>query len=419
MSRFVLSSGVLVDPAEAVVLGERTVVAEDGVVVDVLDAPAAAAAVRSAIAGADVVLDAGGRFVLPGFVDAHVHLSITTMDFASTSTRSSVTWALEMAAVAEAMVARGYTTVRDTGGDVAGLRQAIRRGLVAGPRVVAAGRVLTQTGGHGDLRSRVDVEPPSCGCRIEADWFAHIADGVDAVRAAARHELRQGAGFLKLMASGGVASPSDPLEAVQYTHDEIAAIVTEAEHRGTYATAHAYTPAAIDQAVGAGVRCIEHGNLLDAATAATMAARGVTLVPTLITYQAMEELGEKFGLPEVNRAKNRGVLEAGFRAVELAREAGVTLGLGSDLLGEAHGLQNREFELRAEVEPAADVLRSAFVVNPELCGLAGKVGVVAPGAFADLVVVDADPTVDVASLGRWETNVAAVVSCGRVVRSRL
>jgi imidazolonepropionase-like amidohydrolase len=290
--------------------------------------------------------------------------------------------------------------------------------MVAGPRVIAAGRVLSQTGGHGDVRARHEVSSPGCGCQIDSDWFAHIADGPDAVRRAARFELRSGAAFLKVMASGGVASPSDPLEAVQYTAEELAAAVVEADHRSTYVTAHAYTPAAIAPAVRAGVACIEHGNLLDAATAELMAEEDVVLVPTLVTYLAMEEVGEKHGLPARNRAKNRGVLEAGLRAVELAAAAGVRLGLGSDLLGESEGLQAREFELRGDLQSAAAVLQAAFVVNAELCGLAGEIGTLSPGAHGDVIVVDEDPTVHVASLARWESNLHAVVQAGRVVFAR-
>jgi len=392
-------------------LGPRTVVAEAGTLVDV-DAGAAkpTGAEREEI-------DARGAFLLPGLIDAHVHLGITTMDFARLARQSETERALEMARAAERTLARGFTTVRDTGGDVRGLIAAIRRGLCAGPRVVHAGRVLSQTGGHGDLRAG-RIDEAGCACQVHTDWFSHVCDGADAVMRAARVELRAGSDFLKLMASGGVASPSDPLDATQYTAAEIRAATVEAAHRHTYVTAHAYTPDAIALAVENGVACIEHGNLLDDATAARMAAAGTVLVPTLVTYRAMRELGDKLGLPARNLEKNRGVFEAGLRSVEIARRNGVELGLGTDLLGEAQDQQADELAIRADLEPAADVLRAMYRTNARLCGLEDAIGVIQPGAHADLVLSDVNPLDDLASLARPTRVLSHVIQAGRVVRRR-
>lgn len=409
----VIRNGNVLDPDAGEVIGERTVVIEADTIVDVSESPYRGEP--------DLDIDAAGHFVLPGFVDAHVHHTFPTMDFGRLARMSMTELSIGMALAAEATLNRGFTTVRDTGGAIAGLVAAVRSGMTPGPRIARAGRVISQTGGHGDFRAASAVELPTCGCQIHTDHHgnAQIADGPDACRKAARFELREGSDFLKIMSSGGVASPSDPFDALQYTPEEIRAITTEADHRGTYVTSHAYTPEAIMMAADAGVQCIEHGNMLDQATAEHLADLRVAMVPTLVTYRAMDELGPKVGLPEANLAKNRGVFAAGQRSIEIAKAAGVELGLGTDLLGEAQPRQNEELAIRAELEPAVDVLRSMYVTNVRLCGLEGKVGTISPGAFADIVVSAVDPIDDLRGLAEPEANLAAIVKGGVPVRLRL
>lgn len=387
-------------------VGERHVTIEDEVIVDVAESRPTSTA--------DVTIDARGHFVLPGFIDAHVHHVFPTMDFPRLFAMRPVELAIAMARHAEAFVRRGFTTVRDTGGDTAGLVDAIAAGRCGGPRIVRAGRPLSQTGGHADFSRPAGIGDGLCSCQVHSSAFSHVADGPDAVRTAARSELRDGADFIKIMASGGVASPDDPFDAMQYTAEEIGAITVETDHRHTYTTAHAYQPDAMRLAVENGVRCIEHGNLLDAGTATLLVEHGVTLVPTLVTYAAMKAIGAEVGLPARNLEKNDGVLEHGLRSIEVARAAGVRLGLGTDLLGEASGWQRRELEIRADLEPASDVLRSMYVVNAELLGLSGTVGVLAPGAAADVVVTAVDPLEDLAGLAA-DDAVVGVVARGRVV----
>jgi imidazolonepropionase-like amidohydrolase len=253
---------------------------------------------------------------------------------------------------------------------------------------------------------------------MDSDAFSIIADGADAVRKAARHLLREGSDFLKIHVSGGVASPSDPLHSLQYTPEEIIAAVTEAEHRDTYVAAHAYTPEAIQMAVANGVRTVEHGNLIDDDTARLMADVGATLVPTLVTYRAMHKLGEQLGLPAANLDKNAVVYEAGLASVERALHAGVTMGLGTDLIGESQVMQNQELLIRAEVQPAEDVLRSMWNVNPLLCKLEGRVGVIAPGAYGDIVISRVDPLDDLAGFADPAASLTHVIQGGRVVVDR-
>jgi len=388
--------------------GERAIVIDDGVIVEVADTYSGPA---------DVTIDAAGQFVLPGLIDGHVHFRLATMNFRALSTMSEVEFGIRMATLARETVERGFTTVRDLGGDVTGLVRAISKGVASGPRIIRAGRMLTQTGGHGDTEGG-HREVPSCACAMRNTAFGIVADGPDAVRKAARHNLRDGSDFLKVHVSGGVATPSDPLDSVQYTHDEIHAAVVEAEHRHTYVAAHAYSPESIELAVGAGVHTIEHGNLLNDDAAKVMANANAVLVPTLVTYEAMDEVGEKFGLPRANREKNTVVYNAGIESLEIARRNGVTMGFGTDLLGETQARQNRELAIRHQVEPAADVLRSMWVTNAALCHLEGKIGVLAPGAFGDVVVSRVNPLEDLDSFAEPTNALSTVIQGGTVVAWR-
>jgi imidazolonepropionase-like amidohydrolase len=363
-------------------------------------------------------IDLEGRTLMPGLIDAHVHCAITTLNLAAMTAKPATLVAHEAGRILSGMLRRGFTTVRDAGGADYGLAQAVERGLVEGPRIFYSGRVLSQTGGHGDFTPRED-SPRLCACQIHTSGFSHVADGVPAVRKAAREELRRGASQVKIMASGGVASPSDPIWNLQYSAEEMRAIVEEAEGWRTYAMAHAYTPDAIRRAVDAGVRTIEHGNLIDRPTAEAMRAKNAYLVPTLVTYFALDELGRKLGFPAVSQAKVKDVLDSGLASLEIARAAGVPIGFGTDLLGETHDQQSREFEIRARVLPAAEVIRSATVVNAEILNRSGELGVVAPGALADLLVVDGDPLANLALLAEPEKHLLAVVKAGRFVVDRL
>lgn len=403
-----LSSGEAVPGSSVRIEGDRIVeVARDG---------------QRVQAGDDVVrLDAGGRTLLPGFIDAHVHAAITTMDLAAMGRRSLTRIGIEAKAILERMLRRGFTTVRDAGGLDAGLKDAAQAGLISGPRIFRSGRVMSQTGGHGD------TSPPNhgsgqlhlCACSIHTTGFAHVADGPDAVRRAVREELKGGADQIKVMAGGGVATPSDPIDMVQYTEPEIRAAVEEAAKRRTYAFAHAYVPDAIIQAVHAGVRSIEHGNLLDAAAAEVMADRGCFLVPTLVVYDQIAEFGRQLNFPAESMAKLHSVLTSGFTAIETALAAGVEIGFGTDLLGETHDAESKEFQLRAQVQSPLDVLRSATLVNAELLGKTGELGVIAPGAFADLLLIDGNPLDDIALTSGQGDHLDLIVRSGEIIENRL
>ena len=389
-------------------LREGAVRIADGRIVEVSETPIRESAARE--------IDLRGRVLMPGLIDAHVHVVITTMNLAAMNHRPPTLVSQEARVIIEGMARRGFTTVRDAGGADWGLAQAVDAGLIRGPRIFYSGHVLSQTGGHGDFRPRDDSP---CGCDIHTSGFAHVADGVSQVRRAAREELRRGATQVKIMASGGVASPSDPIWNLQYSEEEMRAIVGEAEGWQTYAMAHAYTPEAISRAVDAGVRTIEHGNLIDARTAREMAERDAFLVPTLVTYHALDELGRQLGFPEVSQRKVKDVLDAGLESLEIARDAGVEVGFGTDLLGETHDQQSREFRIRSEVLSPAEVIRSATLTNARILNREGELGEIAVGARADLVVVDGDPLADLALLEDQGKHLPLVMKDGEPLVDRL
>jgi imidazolonepropionase-like amidohydrolase len=402
-----VSEGTVLDTATMELVENQTVVIEADRIVDVVDG-------RSSVT-ADVNIDAAGQYIMPGFIDGHFHHWIVTMDFARLSKMTAVERGIMMAVLAEGTVERGFTTIRDAGGDNRGLMRAIASGACRGPRIIQAGRILSQTGGHGDFRDG-DAPVPECGCQMFHDHAGFVVDGVDACRKAARQALRDGSQFVKIMTSGGVSSPSDPFDSVQFTSEEIRAITVETDHRHTYTTSHAYLPASIQLAIENGVKCIEHGNGLDAPTAVRMVELGITMVPTLIAYKALDEIGPKVGFPESMLAKNNGVFEMGQNAVEIAKAAGVELGFGTDLLGEGHHLQNEEFAIRANLEPPADVLRSMYVTNAKLCQMEGEIGTVTAGAYADLVVSRVNPLEDLAALSEPDANLSSIVIQGEPIR---
>lgn len=357
------------------------------------------------------VIDAAGGTVMPGLVDAHVHILVTSTDAADRENWTPGYATVRALRSAGEMLRRGFTTVRDVGGADYGMARALDEGLVSGPRLIFGGKALSQTGGHGDFRSLNDDSQPCC--QLKPD-FGRIADGVDAVRHAARDEFRKGAHHLKLVVSGGVASPTDEISAIQYTPEEIRAAVVEAENHNRYVTVHAYHPRAINQALKAGVRCVEHGNLLDDESIRLLVEQDAFLVPTIITYEAMHEVGEASGLSAGSLKKLDEVRTAAVDALERAHRAGVNLVYGSDLLG---GLQTRqldEFTIRGRVQPSLDVIRSATSTAARLLGMEGRIGTLNPGALADLIVLDGDPEHDLAVLTAPERNLRHVIRGGAV-----
>lgn len=362
------------------------------------------------------VVDCGGRVLMPGLIDAHVHVYAAGLNLVRLA-QSPVTYLAHFAAqFLHSSLDRGFTTVRDVGGADVGLANAIRDGLLGlVPRLFYGGRVISQTGGHGDFRPGDHLLDAGhcCGCSYHGDLMSTIADGVDAVRKAVREELRRGASHIKIMGSGGVASPTDPLDRCQYSDEEIRAAVDEAERAGHYVAAHCHPKEAVRRAAALGVRTIEHATLIDAPTAEFVAAKGAFAVPTISTLIALAEEGETLGFPPASMEKLRRVADVAVSSLGVMKKAGVKMGFGTDLLGALHVRQSTEFTLRGRELPAIDVLRSACSINAEILGQTGKLGCIREGAMADLLVVDGNPLEDLAVLGSGADRLAVIMKDGR------
>lgn len=362
-------------------------------------------------------IDAGQATLIPGLIDAHVHIGAVEVDFgrqAGVHPPSMI--AFLMAQRLRHLLDRGYTTVRDCGGADWGFKQAVDQGLIPGPRIIISNRMLSQTGGHGDMRTRAQTGDP-CDNHAGFGMVFSIADGVPEVRRAVREQVRMGADFIKVMASGGAASPTDKLDCAQYSEEELRIIVEEAQMAGIYVAAHAIPAISIERAVKAGARTIEHGNFLDDATAALMAQHGTYLVPTIATYVMASRHPERYNDPPEVTAKVNSAAEAALRALEAAHRAGVVIGSGSDLLGEEIAWLNHEHLLKSEVLGAPAALHAATGANAEVLGRA-DIGVLEAGRRADIVAVAGNPLHDVAVLGD-EAGIRLVIKDGEVHRNDL
>ena len=333
-----------------------------------------------------------GKTLMPGLTDAHVHVCAVDANIPEQHRNSppSLIAAKAMRRIEQALL-QGFTTVRDAGGADYGFREAVDSGLYPGPRLLVSGRALSQTGGHADKRRRAEwIAPVEC-C---VGMVGVIADGADEVRRAAREQFRHDVDQLKIMASGGAMSPGDELDTTQYTVDEMRAAVEEARAVGKYVLAHAYSPSAVRNALAAGVRCIEHGNLIDAAVAREIKKAGAYLVPTMVTYEAIWREGKNYGIADhlifkINQARERTV-----DGLTHAYRAGCKIGSGSDLLGDMMAQRAVELELKGQVMKPMEVLLSATRVNAEIFRMEDRIGSVEPGKCADLLLVKGNPLKD-------------------------
>jgi imidazolonepropionase-like amidohydrolase len=363
-------------------------------------------------------IDLRGKTLMPGLIDCHVHVIAALLDLGRNAALPDALVAYHAARIMKDMLNRGFTTVRDLGGATHALVEALEQGLIVGPRLVICGKALSQTGGHSDFRGRYDSRDADYQTR-RLGTMGRICDGVDACRQAARDELRQGATFVKIMANGGVASPTDPIAFLGFSRDEITAMVEEARNAQTYVAAHLYTDEAIARAVECGVRSVEHANLIEPPTARLMRERGAIACPTLVAYEALKNEGESLGFPPESVAKIDDVRIRSPRSLEILLEAGVTMAYGTDLLGGLHRHQSEEFVIRGRVLKPIEVIRSTTCHAAELIGMVGKIGVITPGAFGDLVVVDGDPLRDLSLLTEQGRHLPAIVKDGQFIKNEL
>ena len=396
-------SGRIGAPVQLVVEGERI---------------AGTAALTEAVDDARVIAG-GGRVVLPGLIDAHVHVVAASHDLVGLALQPPSLVTAQASAIMRGMLHRGFTTVRDAAGADFGLQEAQQRGLFEGPRLYIAGFPVCQTGGHADMRPKgVRSQSMFCAC-AGLGLIGAIADGVGEVRRAVREQVRNGANQIKIMAGGGISSPTDPLEGTQFSIDELRAACEEAEAANHYTMAHAYSPRAVTRAVQAGVRSIEHGNLIDEASARVMKTHGAYLVPTLSTYAALADEGTRLGWSAEMLDKLARVQDRGIEAVRIAQAEGVPVVFGTDLLGHMHDRQSGEFDLRLQAMGPVQALQSATIVAARLMRAEADIGHLQPGARADLLLVDGDPTTSLAMLTAPETGIRLLMQGGRTVRQSL
>jgi imidazolonepropionase-like amidohydrolase len=369
-------------------------------------------------AGHDSIVDCSGMTLMPGLTDAHVHIGAVNVNILDQHREypSNLT-ALLMAGILTDTLMQGFTTVRDAGGADWSFKAAVERGVVEGPRLLVSDKPLSQTGGHGDWRRRSETQSPEIFCPT-AGMRSVVCDGADAVRRAAREQLRLGADQIKIMASGGAMSPADELAATQYQIAEIRASVEVAEAAGTYVMAHAYNDGSVRNCLEAGVRSIEHGNLIDEETAAMIARSNAYLVPTLVTYEALSDEGDAYGVPENVIRKIDEAREVGIRALRYAYEAGAKIASGSDLLGPLQDRKARELEIKTEVMSPMESLMSATKTNAELFGLQDLIGTVEEGKLADLLVVEGNPLEDISVL-QDRNNLKIIIKGGRTFKNEL
>lgn len=387
---------------------EGHVMIEGGTIREVSDRPISSNEARR--------VDLHGRTLMPGLIDAHVHVIASEVNLARHALLPDALVAFRAAKIMHGMLMRGFTTIRDLGGATEGLRAAREEGHFDAPRMVICGKALSSTGGHSDGRGRWDSRDMGwlegrLGC------LGRLADGVDAVRRACREEIKAGADYIKIMANGGVASPTDPIAFLGYSKDEIRAAVEEAAMAQTYVAAHLYTDEAIGRAVECGVRSLEHCNLIEESTARKAAEAGCIACPTLVTYEALKEEGASLGLGPESVAKIDTVRLRGLDSLEVMRRAGLTMAFGTDLLGEMHRHQSEEFVIRGRVLPAIEVIRSTTVHAARLLRMEGRIGVVAPGAHADLIVVEGDPLANLSLLTGQGQHLSAIMLGGRLVKT--
>lgn len=361
-------------------------------------------------------IDMKGAYLMPGLVDSHVHVTAITPNFALLETLSPFYVGAKSNELLTDMLMRGFTTVRDAGGADYGLAQAVDEDSIIGPRIMYCGRALSQTGGHGDMRAPGQQHFEGCFC---CAGLGRVCDGVSEVRRAARDEIRKGATQIKIMASGGVSSPTDRVDSTQFSIEELDAIVEEATAANIHTMAHAYTARAINRLVPRGITSIEHGNLMDEESCRLMVEYGTYLTPTLVTYDALAREGVEAGMAPHLQQKVYDVLEAGHAALKMAYKAGVKMLYGSDLLGRMQVHQLSEFTIRKQVISNEDLIRAATCNAADAYGYTGDFGEIMVGARADLIAYGRNPLDDIDVVTDPQNELKVIMKAGRLYKNLL
>jgi len=411
MSTLLLKNAVVIDGTGGDPIANGSVVLEGDRIKEVLRGPSG-----QLPPGAQTI-DCRNQTLLPGLIDGHVHLGAVDANIMEQQRLYPPSMlVIRTLKVIQEALDQGFTTVRDAGGADAGYREAQRQGLIPGPRMFVSGCALSQTGGHGDFRLPTEVRSPS---QDLAGVATRICDGVDEVRRGAREQLRRGADFVKVMGGGGCMSPSDEIDTSQYSPDELRAAVFEAEAVGTYVAAHVYSSRSIRNCVSAGIRTLEHGNLMDEIAAKAIKDAGAFLVPTLVTYEMISRMGKSLGIPENNVRKINEARDRGLEALAIAKKLGLKIASGSDLLGPMQHHKGMELELKARVLGPMGAIVASTKTNAELLKKEKDLGTIEAGKLADLILVQGDPLKDIAILQQYQEKITLIIQGGRVYKNIL
>ena len=404
MNDIVIRNANILDPREGRLRASQQIRIEGQIITEI--------AGSVAVPDGATVIDAGNRVVMPGLIDAHVHAMAHVNNQVVLANTSPYLVAAHASKILADYLRRGFTTVRDSGGADAALAEATRLNLFPGPRLFVPGLALAVTGGLGDFRVRTEHEQGCPHCRSTRN-ISRVVDGVDAVRKAVREEIAAGAHQIKLMAGGGNSGKSS-IYSPHFSLEEQKVAVQEAADFGTYVMAHCYGIDVIRRALEAGVRTIEHGNLIDEATAKLVVEKGAFVVPTLATFEASLHFADQMGTSPRIVDQVKMMLHRGVEAVKICRAAGVKLGFGTDLEGVMHPWQLNEFKIRSAVETPAQTLHSATIVNAEIVRHERRLGELVPGAFADLLIVDGNPLESIEVFQEDGSAIRATIKDGHI-----
>jgi imidazolonepropionase-like amidohydrolase len=411
MNTLILTNAVIIDGSGADPIAKGTVVVEGERIKEIL--PGSPGPVPSKAS----VIDCRNQTLLPGLIDAHVHTGAVDANIMEQQRLQHTSMlVIRTLKIIQEALDQGFTTVRDAGGADAGFREAVRQGLIPGPRMFVSGFPLSQTGGHGDHRPPADRRSPS---EDLAGVATRVCDGVDEVRRGARDQLRAGADFIKVMGGGGCMSPSDEIDTSQYSLDELRAAVWEAESAGTYVAAHVYSSRSIRNCLSAGVRTLEHGNLLDETAATAIRDAGAFLVPTLVTYEMISRMGKSLGIPDSNVRKINEAKEKGLEALAIAHRVGVRIASGSDLLGPMQRYKGMELELKARVLGPMGAIVATTKTNAELLKKEKDLGTISGGKLADMILVQGDPLKDIKLFQQYPEKISLIIQGGKVYKNIL
>ncbi|MEG1823901.1 MAG: amidohydrolase family protein [Cloacibacillus sp.] len=382
--------------------------AEDGIIVET------GSGTPGKFNNADVV-DCKGNTLMPGLIDAHIHLNLFDDNLAEIPRRDyPAMHFVKCLNILKDTGAQGFTTVRDAGGADAGFRVAVEKGLVPGPKISVSGTSICQTGGHSDVRLSTEFAPPM----ISPIPIGCVADGVAEVQKAAREQLRRGVDHLKVMAGGGCGSPADEPDTTQYSLEELKTVVAEANAVKRVVLAHTYSNSSMRLCAEAGIYSMEHGNYLDKATANVLKEKGCWLVPTLSTYFYMSDHGDELGIPAYFLRKMKQVRESALEAVANAVEAGVKIGSGTDMVGSGQPYKAMELELKAKVMGPLKAILCATRENAKLLKKEKSIGTLEAGKCADILLVNGNPIKDI-SLFQNRDNLLVIMQDGRFVKKKI